>query len=290
MSSRLFEKGRQGFLDGSLDWDTNSFKVIQLQLDGTLTDVAVKAITAITTATPMVVTSASHGFTTGDIVVIRGVVGMAEANGTFKLGTTATNTFELQNLDGTNAVGVNTYSSAGCVLDLTLATNLSDIDGARATNTSDSSALTTPTVVNGVADADDVTLTVTGAATVHAYAIYRDTGTASTSRLAYFTDGRTRVIVAKDAASTDTTLWVEPAEGTIATSQLMTFSNGRPATSSSQTSAFLRSIAVSSLANAITAGHSADVPTLNNALPLTFGGSATYTLQWDNGVNRIFKL
>jgi hypothetical protein len=75
-----------------------------------------KTITGITQANPGVVTSSSHGFSNGDTVVISGVVGMTQVNGKrFKVANVATNTFELQDIDGNN---VNTssytaYSSGG---------------------------------------------------------------------------------------------------------------------------------------------------------------------------------
>ena len=75
-----------------------------------------KTITGITQANPGVVTSSSHGFANGDTVVISGVVGMTQVNGKrFKVANVATNTFELQDIDGNN---VNTssytaYSSGG---------------------------------------------------------------------------------------------------------------------------------------------------------------------------------
>ena len=73
-------------------------------------------ITAITAATPPVVTAASHGYTDGDDVYISGVVGMTEVNGrTFKVANKATNTFELTDLGGTSIVGAGytAYTSDG---------------------------------------------------------------------------------------------------------------------------------------------------------------------------------
>ena len=75
-----------------------------------------KTITAITKANPAVVTSSSHGFENGDFVNISSVVGMTEVNNkTFKVADKTTNTFELQDVDGTdiNSSSFTTYSSAG---------------------------------------------------------------------------------------------------------------------------------------------------------------------------------
>jgi len=83
--------------------------------DGQITE-GDKTISAITKANPAVVTSSSHGYSNGDFVNISAVVGMTEVNGkTFKVSNKTTNTFELQDVDGTNVStsGYTTYSSAG---------------------------------------------------------------------------------------------------------------------------------------------------------------------------------
>jgi hypothetical protein len=75
-----------------------------------------KTITGITQANPGVVTSASHGFSNGDTVVISGVVGMTQVNGKrFKVASVATNTFQLQDIDGNNVntTSYTAYTSGG---------------------------------------------------------------------------------------------------------------------------------------------------------------------------------
>ena len=75
-----------------------------------------KTITGITAANPAVVTSSSHGYSNGDFVIITGVVGMTQVNGkTFKVADKTTNTFELQDVDGTdiNSSSYTAYSSGG---------------------------------------------------------------------------------------------------------------------------------------------------------------------------------
>ena len=75
-----------------------------------------KTITAITKANPGVVTSASHGFSNGDTVVISGVVGMTQVNGKrFTVASVATNTFQLKDIDGANVntTSYTAYSSGG---------------------------------------------------------------------------------------------------------------------------------------------------------------------------------
>ena len=83
--------------------------------DGQITE-GNKTISGITAANPAVVTSSSHGYSNGDFVNISGVVGMTEVNGkTFKVADKTTNTFELQNVDGTdiNSSSFTAYSSGG---------------------------------------------------------------------------------------------------------------------------------------------------------------------------------
>ena len=78
-----------------------------------------KTITGITAATPPVVTSASHGFSDGDTVIIEDVVGMTEVNGVkFKVASGATNTFELTDHQDVDIVGASytAYSSGGKVM------------------------------------------------------------------------------------------------------------------------------------------------------------------------------
>jgi len=75
-----------------------------------------KTITGITQANPGVVTSASHGFSNGDTVVISGVVGMTQVNGKrFTVASVATNTFQLKDIDGANVntTSYTAYSSGG---------------------------------------------------------------------------------------------------------------------------------------------------------------------------------
>jgi len=75
-----------------------------------------KTITAITKASPGVITSNSHGYSNGDEVYISGIVGMTELNGkTFLVANSTTNTFSLTDKDGVaiNTTSYTTYSSGG---------------------------------------------------------------------------------------------------------------------------------------------------------------------------------
>lgn len=95
-----------------------------------------KTITAITNANPAQVTSATHGYTQGQIITITGVVGMPAINptggfGVFVVDTPATNTFNLKGIDSTL---YGTYVSGGLaslqtMVDVGAGTNLTGFDG-----------------------------------------------------------------------------------------------------------------------------------------------------------------
>lgn len=72
---------------------------------------AAKTITGATRANPCVVTAVAHGYTNGDDVLIEGVVGMTELNGTvYRIANKTTDTFELQ---GINSSAFTAYASGG---------------------------------------------------------------------------------------------------------------------------------------------------------------------------------
>lgn len=60
-------------------------------------------VTAATNASPIVITSASHGLATGDRVTITGVTGNTGANGTFLVTKVSDDTFSLDGSSGTGA-------------------------------------------------------------------------------------------------------------------------------------------------------------------------------------------
>lgn len=75
-------------------------------------------ITAITAASPPVVTSNSHGYANGNIVYIDGVVGMTQLNRrAFVVANVATNTYELKGVDAT---GYTAYVSGGTAVRKTM--------------------------------------------------------------------------------------------------------------------------------------------------------------------------
>lgn len=69
-----------------------------------------KAITAASNASPIVITSNSHGYANGDRVLIEGVIGNTAANGIWTVANQTANTFELSGSTGNGA-----YSSGGTI-------------------------------------------------------------------------------------------------------------------------------------------------------------------------------
>jgi hypothetical protein len=271
MSMRLFDKGRQYFASGDADWDAHNFKCVQLDL--TQTDTCCKAITAATNASPIVVTSAAHGYANGDIVVIRGVLGNTAANGTWQVANQAANTFELKTVkDALNSTGNAAYTSGGTAFNLTLADFVDDFNACRVST--DSSNLASKTNTNGILDAADPSFTgVNG--TVHAVAIVRNVGSDATDLPIHFIDGKQQVVVASTVAAGATTLWVEPLEGPIASGVAMIFSNGLTITTSAPAVAGARSISVTALGGSgIVAGHTADVDTTGAGFPYSSAGGS----------------
>ncbi len=75
---------------------------------GAATPAQVGTVTNATNATPVVVTSAAHGLSTGSVVQVAGVGGNGGANGTFTITVTDANTFALN-----NSAGDGVYTSGG---------------------------------------------------------------------------------------------------------------------------------------------------------------------------------
>lgn len=282
----LFEKGREGFLDGTIDWDTNTIKCALVDLDGA-TDVGVKAITGATNATPIVITATAHGFTNGDLVYIAGIGGNLAANGVWKIANQATNTFELTNpITGTNVVGSAAYTSGGYVVNLgpgTAGDNWDDFDGCLIGT---AQTLTSPTVLAGVADAADPTFTAVSGNSVEALLLYKDTGTPSTSRVIALITGK-HIVTAAATLTAGTTLVVEPLVAPIPSGTVLTFSTGQTATLTALASAGDRTLTVSS--TTITVAGRALAPATGSGLPVTPNGG-NIGVTFDNGTNKIFKL
>jgi hypothetical protein len=275
MSTKIFPKGLENFADKGTDWNTDTIRCL---LQTAVADTAFQTLTNATNANPVVYTTGSaHGWTNGDTVIVGGVGGNTAANQIGKLVTASGSVFSVNTLVDALAVRGNAaYTSGGYVINLTVASNRQDIDAGQLGT---AQQLTTPTLVNGVLDADDVTFTsVSGAQVVGAF-IYRDSGAAATDRLLVWHDGRICVTVAADASASATTLWVEPLAGAIPSGTVLAFSEGKTATLSGSAAAGARSLAVNALAASLAAGHTAEGPTTSNGLPVTPNGG-NISLTW----------
>lgn len=285
MANSLFEKGREGFLDGTLDWDTQTFSAALMDLN--TADVGVKQIGSSTNATPIVVTSTSHGFTNGDLVYIADHLVNLSGNGVWKIANVAANTFELTNpVSGANVVGSGVGGATGyavCLGPSASGDNWDDFDG---TVIGTKQNLTSPTVTSGVADAADVTFTSVSGASVEAIAVFRDTGTASTSRMVALITGK-HIVTADATLTAGTALVVEPLVAAIPNGTVLTFSTGQSATLTALANAGDRVLTVSS--TTVTSAARALAPATGSGLPVTPNGG-NINITWDNGVNKIFKL
>lgn len=283
----LFETGRDGFLDGTVAWSaTISAALLNI---ASATDTAVKGVTSSTNATPIVVTTATaHGFTTGDLVYLDGHATNTAANGFWQIGAASGSTFSLLNpVTGGNSTG-NGVGTGGYCVDYgsdgsTVCDNYDDFDGCLVGTKTNLASLT---ATSGVADAADVTFTsVTGSA-VQAILLFKDTGTASTSRVIGLITGK--FIVTADATlSAGTALVVEPLQAGIASGTVLAFHTGQSATLSAPANAGDRVLTVSS--TTVTSGARALAPATGSGLPVTPNGG-NIIVAWDNGVNKIFKL
>lgn len=116
-----------------------------------------KTITGITNAAPGIVTSAAHGYSNGDIVLLE-VQGMVEVhNRLFKVVSVATDTFRLADPGGTNGIDTTNFSifTSGTAKKLTLGTS---ITGVQDFNTTGGDIKTTDsTTVNDTQDTELVT-------------------------------------------------------------------------------------------------------------------------------------
>jgi hypothetical protein len=287
MSVRLTDLARQRMLgDGvtTISWVADTIKLIPLNLDGTLTTTAIKAITAITVATPPVVTSNGHGYNNGDIIVIRGVTGMLEANNTWSVQNKTANTYELHTVptstqDQQNGTSTNAYVSGGTSINLTLASMLSDVNGAQNAGSTVSAALTGKTATNGVAFSNNVDFTAfPNGQTLYGFFSYKDTGSAATSPLVHFADGRNLVRVCEVYTALDTTIACDPLEASIASGTVIRFTNGTSLTTSALANQGDTTITVTAAASGPRVGDTADVPAnVTPNLPIA-GNGGTITM------------
>lgn len=290
MANSLFELAREKFLGGTLDWDTQTFSAVLMDLTPSTSDAGIRQITSSTNATPIVVTTAvAHGFTTGDIVYVDGITTGTSGNGVWAITAASGSVFSLTDpVSGANAVGNGVGSGGYCVnLGRSASTDFwDDYDASLVGAAAGKVNLTSPTIVGGVADAADVTFTAITGNSVEAVGIIRDTGTASSSEMVAIITGK-QIVTCNTTLSAGTALLVEPLKFGIPNSTVLAFSTGQSATLTSLANAGDRVITVSS--TTVTMAGRALAPVTGSGLPVTPNGG-NIVVTWDNGVNKIFKL
>lgn len=288
MCNALFEKGREGFLGGTIDWDgATNMSAVLLDLTPTTSDAGIRQITSSTNATPIVVTTAvAHGFTNGDIVYVDGITTGTSGNGLWVITAASGSVFSLTDpVTGGNAVG-NGVGSGGYCVNLGPSASGDFFDDFDAALVGSKVNLASRTITSGVADAADVTFTSVSGNSVEAVAIIRDTGTNSTSEMIALITGK-HIVTCNTTLSAGTALLVEPIKYGIPNSTVLAFSTGQSATLTALANAGDRVLTVSS--TTITAGGRALAPATGSGLPVTPNGG-NIVVTFDNGPNKIFKL
>jgi len=284
MTNRLTELGREGFLDGTLDWDTQLFSAALLDLN--TADAAVIAITSSTSASPPVMLTGTHGLTTGDIVFIQGHTTNTACNGLWKITVTDSTHFSLQTLAGVNVTGTGGAGAGGYAVVFGGASTVgkfwSDFDGALVGAKVN---LAGETKTLGVADANDVTFTGVSGASVEAVAVFQDTGTNTTSRMVCVITGYQQLICAK--TTTGTSIPVDPLLAGIPNGTVLKWSTGESSTLTSAANAGDRAITVTS--TTVTVEATVSAPITGSGLPVT-PNSGNIVFALDNGANKLFKL
>ncbi len=196
----LFRNAAEGLMGSLVDLDTDDIRAILVDAN----DWA-KLITGATNASPIVITSTSHGYANGNRVSQSGVLGNTAANGVFKVAGATANTYELKNLDDTNTTGNGTYTSGGFAVNLTTNDFLDDIpSGARVKV---SGTLAGPTITNGVFDINDYVFGAVSGDQSEFVVYYKHTGVESTSRLLFlFVDGMTGMPVTPNGGDINVTI------------------------------------------------------------------------------------
>lgn len=185
MANILYGAARAAFLQGTLNM-SSTIKAVLLDLE-----YYGLAVTGATNATPIVITTATHGLTTGDEVTITGVGGNDAANNTayipaYHVTVLSTTTFSLQDpATGDDISGDGNWTSGGHVIKISLDDNLNDVPSGARVGTPQT--LTSKTYANGIFDAAPVTFpSVPSGDPCEAILVYLDTGIESTSKLIAF--------------------------------------------------------------------------------------------------------
>jgi hypothetical protein len=184
MPAAFYTRGLQKIQDGTINLETDTIKAVLID-----TTAYGLQVTAASNASPIVLTTATHGLTTNDRVLVGGVAGNTNANGIWQVTSVTGTTFSLQGSTGNAA-----YTSGGYVIKLDSDQWLSDIPSGARSGLSGAlgSKAWTPGNSGVIFDGGDVTFTAVSAFAsaqpAKAFAWLEDTTVAGTSGLILFSD------------------------------------------------------------------------------------------------------
>lgn len=178
--SAFFVRARKKIADADLDFLVQTFRLLLIDMSQVT---QAHAITNATNATPIVVTSASHGLSNGDFVDIHGVGGNLAANGHFLVGGVSGANFNLLDpVTGASVAGSGAYTSGGYSLSLEVLEFIADL--AAGAVVSRTAPLASKTTTRGIYDcADTQFAAVPTGNPCSAMMLARDSGSDATSEL-----------------------------------------------------------------------------------------------------------
>jgi hypothetical protein len=142
---------------------------------------ATKTLTAATNATPIAITITGHGYSTGDTVVVTGVVGNTAANGTWEITVTDANTFTLDGSAGngnrTSGGTARLRNNTRVMLASAVTQNIASTGPGRAAWTSVGGANVVTSLVTGGKEHSQIDSIAIGAGFTTGLAAYWPTGT-----------------------------------------------------------------------------------------------------------------
>jgi hypothetical protein len=286
MSNILFKTGKQNIGSKLMNLASGGDTLKATLLNMSTAAGKIALISSSTNASPIVVTTtAAHGYSNGDIVVIAGHTTNTAANGTWKIAGVTGTTFQLTTLlDAVNSTGNGVGGATGWCIDITTASVLTDVSG---NSNGTDATLSSQTLTGDVFNAAAWTYTGLTATQVNATAIYDNT---ASNDLIAFIDGRIQIYVVTQAAASSTAIAVQRLAAAIASGTVIVFSDGASATLSAQANIGDTSLAVSSTAAIIHRQATADCYTLGVGLPMTPGAGGSLQFTPDAGVNKVFVL
>ena len=285
MSARLFDNGRNSFNTGGLNYTGDTIKA--MLLDTSATGTFLKAITAASNANPVVYTSAAHGFSNNDVLVVGGIVGNLSANQSGLAVSVAANTFDLNTLDGNGVAvqGSGAYVSGGYAVDLTQAVFVAGILGNRVGT---DQTLAGKTSSRGIANATSpITWPNVPAGNPAQAVILYDAagGSDAANRLIAWNDGKVRIKIQKAVVATDTTIIITPLtaqiwDGATGSAPVINWSDGHSSTLNAAANQGADSLTVTSqAAGGVALDSTADVTAFGAGLPVTpNGGNISLTI------------